>query len=69
MQKLKIKISVEKNLNLVKFPTYKAGLQNNIFINDNSICIPLFGKEWLGDIFKEIIRKIPLNPPFSKGET
>jgi hypothetical protein len=29
----------------VKLPAYKAGLQNNIFIYDNSICIPLFGKE------------------------
>jgi hypothetical protein len=53
----------------VKLPAYKAGLQNNIIINDNSICIPLFGKEGLGEIYKEIIHKIPLNPPFPKGET
>jgi hypothetical protein len=52
----------------VKLPAYKAGLQNNIFINDNSTCIPLFGKEGQGRFFKEIIRKIPLNPPFPKGE-
>jgi hypothetical protein len=44
----------------VKLPAYKAGLQNNIFINDNSICIPLIG-QGLGEIFKEIIRKIPLS--------
>ena len=53
----------------MKLPAYKAGLQNNIIINDNSICIPLFGKEGLGEIYKEIIHKIPLNPPFPKGET
>jgi hypothetical protein len=28
--------------------TCKAGLQNNIHINDNSICIPLVGNE--GDL-------------------
>ena len=50
----------------VKLHDYKAGHQNNIVINDNSICIPLFGKEKLGEFFKEIIRKIPLNP-FYKG--
>jgi len=53
----------------VKLSDYKAGLQNNIFINDNLMCKPLFDKEGLGQIFKEIIRKIPLNPPFPKGET
>jgi hypothetical protein len=31
----------------VKLPAYKAGNKNNIVINDNSICIPLFGKEGL----------------------
>ncbi|HDH53323.1 MAG TPA: hypothetical protein ENH24_02435 [Nitrospirae bacterium] len=37
--------------NSKKLPAYKAGHQNNI-INDNSICIPLFSKEGLGEIFK-----------------
>jgi hypothetical protein len=52
----------------VKLPAYKAWLQNNIFINDNPICIPLFGKvedpyrEGSGEIFKDIILKIPLSP-------
>jgi hypothetical protein len=46
----------------VKLPAYKAGLQNNIFINDNPICILLFGIEGSGEIFKDIILKIPLSP-------
>ena len=64
-------------------PTTRRGIKKNNFINDNSVCIPLFGKEGLpagrqgyGRFFKEIIRKIPLNPPrdracsaFPKGET
>ena len=29
----------------VKFSAYKAVLQNNIFINYNSINVPLFGKD------------------------
>ena len=48
----------------VKLSVCKAGLKNNYFINDNSICIPLFGKEGSGEFFKEIIRKIPL---FQRG--
>lgn len=34
----------------VKLPVYKAGHQKN-FINDNAVCIPLFGKEGQGEIF------------------
>jgi hypothetical protein len=34
----------------VKLAAYKAGLQNNIFLSDISICIPLFGKEGAGEI-------------------
>jgi hypothetical protein len=35
----------------VKLPAYQAGLQNNIIIHNYSICVPLFGKEGLGEIF------------------
>jgi hypothetical protein len=38
-----------------------ASKKNN-FINDSSACIPLFGEEGPGEIFKEIIPKIPLSP-------
>jgi hypothetical protein len=42
---------------LVNLPDYKAGHQHNISIDDNPICIPLFGKvedpyrEGAGEIF------------------
>ena len=52
-----------------KAPRLQSGASKGIIIiNDNSVCIPLFGKEGGGEIFK-IICKIPLSPPLPKGET
>jgi hypothetical protein len=31
----------------------RGGASKKYFINDNSICIPLFGKEGLGQIFQK----------------
>ena len=56
-------------LHIVKISAYMVGYQVNYFINDYLDCIPLFGKEGLGEIFKGIIPKIPLTPPFPKEET
>jgi hypothetical protein len=52
----------------MKLPAYKKGLQNNIFIIIRSV-FPSLAKRGQGKFFKEIIRKIPLNPPFPKGVT
>jgi hypothetical protein len=49
-------------------PADKAELQHTIFINDNAICIPLFSKEGLGEIFqKKLFVKSPSIPLFQRG--
>jgi hypothetical protein len=49
----------------VKLPAYTAGQQKRIFfINDNSVYIPLFGKEGQGRFLEIFFVKSPLIPLF-----
>jgi hypothetical protein len=52
----------------VKLPACKAGHQNNILLSIIQHVFPSLAKRGEGRFFKEIIHKIPLNPPLPKGE-
>ena len=50
-----------------KAPRLQSGASKGIIIiNDNSVCIPLFGKEGLGEIIKLFV-KSPFIPLWKRG--